>query len=37
MYRVLQIDLENKLPSTVGGDLLTLGATVGAVLDKVVS
>jgi hypothetical protein len=35
LNRVLQIQLENKLPSAVGGDLLTLGATLGDVLNAV--
>jgi len=32
---VLQIQLENKLPSAVGGSLLQLGSTLGSVIDAV--
>ena len=35
LNRALQIQLENKLPSAVGGALLTIGATVGDVLNVI--
>ena len=34
-YRLLQINLENKFHSAVGSSLMSLGGTLGAVLDTI--
>lgn len=34
-YRLLMINLENKLPSVVGAGLITLGGTLGEVIDVI--
>jgi hypothetical protein len=34
-YRMVQIDLLNKLPSVAGAGLIRLGATLGQVIDMI--